>query len=183
MTSSTAALGPVERGRRRANVAIAILIVIGVALRLLVARAPGFPSDVGTFMAWAEKLASSGPGHFYEPGYFSDYPPGFLYVLWLLGRLFNGEFLRFAVKAISIPADVGIVLLLVPLIRRNAGNGAAILAAGIWMLQPAPIFAGPYWGQVDAVGTLPFLAALLAVGARRWGVAGLLAGIATMTKP
>jgi len=172
-----------DERRRRANVAIAALIVIGVVLRLLVTRAQGFPSDVGTFMAWAEKLAAVGPGGFYEPGYFSDYPPAFLYVLWLLGRLFDGDLLRFAVKAISIPADVGIVLLIVPLVRRYAGNGAAIFATGIWMLQPAPIFAGPYWGQVDAVGTVPFLAALLAAGARRWGVAGVLAGVATMTKP
>jgi len=169
--------------RRRANIAIAVLIVAGVVLRLLVTRAQGFPSDVGTFMAWAEKLAAVGPGRFYEPGYFSDYPPGFLYVLWLLGALFDGDLLRFAVKAISIPADIGIVLLLVPVVRRHAGNGAAILAVGLWMLQPAPIFAGPYWGQVDAVGTVPFIAALLAAGARRWGIAGLLAGLATMTKP
>ncbi|HEY8861294.1 MAG TPA: glycosyltransferase 87 family protein [Candidatus Limnocylindria bacterium] len=169
--------------RRRANIAIAVIIVIGVVLRLLVTRAQGFPSDVGTFMAWAEKLAAVGPGRFYEPGYFSDYPPAFLYVLWAIGSLFDGDALRFAVKAISIPADVGIVLLIVPLVRRHAGSGAAILAAGIWMLQPAPIFGGPYWGQVDAVGTLPFLAALLAAGSRRWAIAGLLAGLATMTKP
>ena len=169
--------------RRRANIAIAVIVIVGVALRLLVTRAQGFPSDVGTFMAWAEKLAAVGPGRFYEPGYFSDYPPGFLYVLWLLGALFDGDLLRFAVKAISIPADVGIVLLLVPLVRRYAGQASAILAAGLWMLQPAPIFAGPYWGQVDAVGTVPFLAALLAAGARRWWLAGVLAGLAAMTKP
>ena len=169
--------------RRRANVAIAVLIVAGIAVRLFVVRAQGFPSDVGTFMAWAERLAAVGPGRFYEPGYFTDYPPGFLYVLWLLGAVFDGELLRLAVKAISIPADIGIVLLIVPLVRRHAGNAAAILAAGLWMLQPAPIFAGPYWGQVDAVGTVALLAALLAAGARRWGVAGVLAGLATMTKP
>ncbi len=169
--------------RRRANITIAVLIVVGVAIRLLATRAQGFPSDVGTFMAWAEKLAAVGPARFYEPGYFSDYPPGFLYILWLLGSLVHGDLLRFAVKAISIPADVGIVLLLVPLLRRQAGEMAAVLAAGLWMLQPAPIFGGPYWGQVDALGTLPFLAALLAAGSRRWAISGLLAGVATMTKP
>ena len=172
-----------SQAARRANIAIAVLIAGGVVLRLVATRAPGFPSDVGTFMAWAEKLATVGPARFYEPGYFSDYPPGFLYVLWLLGSLFNGDALRLAVKAISIPADVGIVLLVVPLVRRYAGQGAAILAAGLWMLQPGAIFAGPFWGQVDAVGTLPFLAALLAAGARRWWLAGVLAGLASMTKP
>jgi len=173
----------VSQAARRANIAIAVLILVGVVLRLVATRAPGFPSDVGTFMAWAQKLAAVGPSRFYEPGYFSDYPPGFLYVLWLLGSLVNGDALRFAVRAISIPADVGIALLVVPQVRRYAGQGAAILAAGLWMLQPAPIFAGPFWGQVDAVGTVPFLAALLAAGARRWWLAGVLAGLASMTKP
>jgi len=85
---------PAAVSRRRANIAIAAVIVAGVVLRVLVTRTAGFPSDVGTFMAWAEKLASVGPAGFYEPGYFSDYPPGFLYVLWALGALFDGDPLR-----------------------------------------------------------------------------------------
>ena len=168
---------------RRTQLLIGLVIVAGVVARLIVARSPGFPSDVGTFMAWAERLAAIGPGRFYEPGYFSDYPPGFLYVLWLLGALFDGDLLRIAVKTISIPADIAIAILLAGLAWRHAGRGAAILAAALWSLQPAPIFAGPYWGQVDAIGTLPFLGALLAAGARRWVLAGALAGLATMIKP
>jgi Gpi18-like mannosyltransferase/predicted membrane-bound dolichyl-phosphate-mannose-protein mannosyltransferase len=168
---------------RRAQLLVGAVIAAGVVARLLVARSPGFPSDVDTFMAWAERLAAIGPGRFYEPGYFSDYPPGFLYVLWLLGGIFDGDLLRTAVKTISIPADIAIAVLVARLVWRHAGRAAAVLAAGLWSLQPAPIFAGPFWGQVDAVGTVPFLAALLATGARRWVLAGTLAAIATMIKP
>ena len=168
---------------RMTKLVIGLVIFAGVVARLLVARSPGFPSDVGTFMAWAERLAEIGPGRFYEPGYFSDYPPGFLYVLWLLGAAFDGDLLRAAVKTVSIPADIALAILLARLVWQHAGRGAAIVAAALWSLQPAPIFAGPYWGQVDAVGTLPFLAALLAAGARRWVLAGALAGLAMMIKP
>jgi len=94
------------RHERRARLLVAGVIAIGVVARLLAVRAQGFTTDVGTFQAWAERLAQIGPGRFYEPGYFSDYPPAFLYVLWLLGAMFDGEFLRLAVKAISIPADI-----------------------------------------------------------------------------
>ena len=168
---------------RRARLLVVGVIAIGVIVRLLAVRAQGFPTDVGTFEAWAERLAEIGPGRFYEPGYFSDYPPAFLYVLWLLGALFDGELLRLAVKAISIPADVGIALLGARLLWRSAGRTAAIAAAALWSLQPGPIFAGPYWGQVDAVGTLPLFGSLVAAGSRRWLLAGALGALAALVKP
>jgi len=168
---------------RDARLAIAGVIALGVVLRLLVVRAQGFPTDVGTFEAWGERIAQVGPGGFYEPGYFSDYPPAYLYVLWLLGALFDGEILRLAVKAISIPADVVIAALAAAVAWRHAGRGPAVAAATLWSLQPGPIFAGPYWGQVDAVGTLPLVGALVAAGARRWSTAGALAALAALVKP
>ncbi|MDO8506796.1 MAG: phospholipid carrier-dependent glycosyltransferase [Candidatus Limnocylindria bacterium] len=172
-----------EQRDRRARLAIAGIIAAGVLLRLIVLRAPGFPSDVATFQAWAERLAEIGPQRFYEPGYFSDYPPAYLYVLWLLGALFDGEFLRLAVKAASIPADIAIAIAGATLVWRAAGRGHAMLAAALWMLAPGPIFAGPYWGQVDAVGTVPLMAALVMAGRGRWAIAGVLAGLAAMVKP
>ena len=171
------------RGERRARLMVAGVIAFGVIVRLLAVRAQGFPTDVGTFQAWAERLAQIGPGRFYEPGYFSDYPPAFLYVLWLLGGLFDGDLLRLAVKAITIPADIGIAVLAAWVVWRTAGRGAGIAAAAIWSLQPGVIFAGPYWGQVDAVGTLPLFASLVAAGHRRWWLAGALGALATLVKP
>ncbi|MDP9275232.1 MAG: glycosyltransferase 87 family protein, partial [Chloroflexota bacterium] len=172
-----------RRGERRGRLVVAGVIAIGVIVRLLAVRPQGFPTDVGTFQAWAERLAQIGPGRFYEPGYFSDYPPAFLYVLWLLGGLFDGEFLRLAVKAISIPADIGIALLAAWVVWRTAGRTAGIAAAAIWSLQPGVIFAGAYWGQVDAVGTLPLVGSIVAAGSRRWWLAGALAALAALVKP
>src|SRR5438067_8215371 len=168
---------------RHARLAVAGVIALGVVIRLLAVRARGFPTDVGTFEAWAGRHAQIGPGRFYEPGYFSDYPPAFLYVLWLLGALFDGELLRLAVKAISIPADIGIAVLAARVLWRTAGRTAAIAGAAIWSLQPGPIFAGPYWGQVDAVGTLPLFGSIVAAGSRRWWLAGALRALAALVKP
>jgi len=164
-------------------VLLAGLVTMGVAVRLMFVGAPGFPTDVGTFMAWAERLAAIGPGDFYEPGYFSDYPPGFLYVLWAFGALFDGEALRFAVKAVSIPFDVAIALVAAALAWQAGGSRAAVTAAALWLFAPGIVFAGAYWGQVDAVGTLPFMLALIAAGRGRWVGAGALAALAAMIKP
>ncbi len=171
------------RDDRRAHLAIAGLIAVGVAVRLLALRSPGFPSDVGTFQAWAEHMVQVGPGAFYAPDYFSDYPPGYLYVLWFFGAVFDGELLRLAVKAASIPADIAIAAGATMLAWRHAGRGSGVVAAGLWSLHPGAIFAGPYWGQIDAVGSLPLFAALVAAGRGRWATAGVLAAVAAMIKP
>ena len=104
-------------------------------------------------------------------------------MLWLLGGLFDGDLLRLAVKAITIPADIGIALLAAWVVWRTAGRTAGIAAAAIWSLQPGAIFAGPYWGQVDAVGTLPLFGSLVAAGSRRWWLAGALGALAALVKP
>ena len=53
-----------------------ILKTVGVAL------CPGFSVDVGTYEAWALEMARVGPAAMYRPGFFIDYPPGYLYALW-----------------------------------------------------------------------------------------------------
>ncbi len=66
-----------------------ILLVLGLGLlvRLGAAALPGFGIDLGTFQFWSVKLAEQGPWDFYSPGFFSDWAPGYLYVLWLIGSL------------------------------------------------------------------------------------------------
>lgn len=166
-----------------ARVILLALIAAGIVLRLLVVPLRGFPDDPIIFGGWAERLAKVGPGGFYEPGYFADYPPAFMYVLWLFGALFEGESLRLAIKAVSIPADIAIALLAAGVIWPIAGRGPAVVAAGIWSLQPAAILAGPYWGQVDAIGSVFLFASLAAAGSRRWAIAGALGALALLVKP
>ena len=70
---------------------IAILLFVGLLLRLVLAYVllpgSGFESDTATFTAWAAQLAKTGPGSFYATAGFADYPPGYMYVLWLVGEL------------------------------------------------------------------------------------------------
>ena len=67
------------------------ILVLGLALRVFIAAfympLSGLSNDIGAFNAWGQRLASVGPAEFYAPDYFADYPPGYLYVLWLLGEI------------------------------------------------------------------------------------------------
>ncbi|HZP96506.1 MAG TPA: hypothetical protein VFC31_09255 [Candidatus Limnocylindria bacterium] len=153
-----------------------------MAIRLHYVPAGGYPGDVRLFMDWGETVARNGPGGFYRPGYFADYPPAYLYVLGLLAKVFSGEALRLAVKAASVPADVGLAIAFAALLWRPAGPGRAAIAASLWMLAPGAIIAGPYWGQADAIGTIVVLGALAFAARRRWMLAGALAGLAAVLK-
>ena len=134
------------------------------------------------FVDWGQTVARSGPGAFYQPGYFADYPPAYLYVLGLFAKLFSGETLRLVIKAASIPADVALALSFAALLWRTAGPARAALAASLWMLAPGAVIAGPYWGQVDAIGTLVMLGALVFAARKQWIAAGVLAALAPLLK-
>ncbi|HEX9022312.1 MAG TPA: hypothetical protein VF799_00580, partial [Geobacteraceae bacterium] len=73
----------VETGREK------LYPLLGGALLLrlaLAATTKGYGPDIGTFSAWAGH-AAEGLFSFYSPGYFADYPPGYIYVLWLIGKI------------------------------------------------------------------------------------------------
>jgi hypothetical protein len=103
-------------------------------------------------------------------------------MLWLLAAILDGEALRLAIKAISIPADVAIALICATLVWRQGSPGRAVLAAALWSFAPGAVIAGTYWGQVDAVGTLVALLALVATASKRWAIGGALAGLAAVLK-
>jgi dolichyl-phosphate-mannose-protein mannosyltransferase len=158
-----------------------LLLIAAVALRLLVLDWEGHNGDVRVTAGWAERMAEVGPLRFYE-GSGSIYP-ALLYPLWGIGALLDGDALNLAIKGLAIPFDVGIGVLLFGSLRWRTGNDLAVLIAGLYLLNPAVILAGPVWGQVDSAGTLPFLGAMVALAARRHGLAGALAVVATLVKP
>ena len=74
--------------RTKVNHSLWRLLGLALALRLVLALCTdGYPYDMSCFVAWGNKLAEQGPAAFYSEGYFADYPPGYLWVLGLVGLL------------------------------------------------------------------------------------------------
>jgi dolichyl-phosphate-mannose-protein mannosyltransferase len=172
---------PTDRRELTGLVALGIVLVLAVAARWLALGMVGHSGDVLVIHRWAERMADVGPLGFYE-GTISVYP-ALLYLYWPLGIFLNGDALDLAIKASSIPFDLAIGLVLWLLVRRWAGISAALVAAELYLFNPAVLIAGPLWGQIDAAGTLLFLLALMATASHRWGAAGALAMLAGMAKP
>src|SRR5688572_14286357 len=62
------------------------LLLFGLLLRLSLAAIDGFRFDIEWYHTWSIQLAHHAPWDFYRADLFSDYTPGYLYVLLLLGR-------------------------------------------------------------------------------------------------
>src|SRR5664279_3990052 len=95
-------------GRHRA---LLVLLGLGLAFRLVLALVlfpgQGLSSDLGFFESWATTLARVGPGTFYTSAGSANYPPGYMYVLWLvgaLGSLFGTSSSHAVVLLLKIPA-------------------------------------------------------------------------------
>jgi dolichyl-phosphate-mannose-protein mannosyltransferase len=173
--------------------AILVVLAAGLVLRLLLATFPGFGIDVGTFQAWSHQLAATGPWNFYETDFFTDYAPGYLYVLWFIGELkelladlgivtlTNKQF-EYVLKLPSIIADVASAYLLYRLLDTQRME-VRIASALAYLLFPATLFIGAVWGQVDSLLAFFLLLAVYFLGRGRPIPAGVAYVIGFMVKP
>src|SRR5471032_2665943 len=94
-------------GRLETPLGLAGLFALGLAVRLALAPYFGFHADLILFGHWAGDLAHVGPRHFYAQAGFADYPPGYLYVLWLVGKI-DSTPSYLLLKLPAIIADLGL---------------------------------------------------------------------------
>jgi Gpi18-like mannosyltransferase len=182
LPSPTADDRPAERDVRRWwNLAAGALL-----LRFLLMPYGGFPSDIGTFKAWAVNLAAAGPAAFYGTG-FADYLPGYLYVLWVIGEVhgvvrFNDPAFLFALKLPAVIADL-LTAWLIFAYGRRLGSASALVLSASYLFNPGVIFNSALWGQADAVGAAFALAGVMSLGVSSPALAAGLLAIAVLVKP
>ena len=89
-----------QEARRQPGDTLVWLLAGGMLLRavLAVVTQP-YAYDQNCFFAWALKIAQDGPQNFYAPDYFADYPPGYMLVLGLVGKLMGLLHLNFTQAA------------------------------------------------------------------------------------
>ncbi|MCL2399835.1 MAG: glycosyltransferase 87 family protein [Defluviitaleaceae bacterium] len=170
------------------------LFFIGFALRFIAfsINMP-FESDVRTFQAWAFLLHEYGLSNFYYADTFTDYPPMYMYVLWVLGfiRIALGiDFFSTQINLLffmpAIISDVITTLLIYRLCRNIISDnnfGISFLIALAYSANPAVIINSAVWGQVDSIHTLLLFLALSGIVKKQTLPIYLLYGIAVLTKP
>jgi dolichyl-phosphate-mannose-protein mannosyltransferase len=182
---------PLELPQQRRQQWLALLFGAGLLLRLVIGVThPGYLSDMGLFKAWSDRVFSVGITEFYYSGMFVDYPPGYMYVLYLLGALksllgldsaSNATLLLFKLPAIA--ADmIAAYVVFAAASKRTSFQAAAGLAL-LYLFNPAVIIDSAAWGQVDSVFSLVLVLAIAGIVDNKIRRASVWFAIAALVKP
>jgi Gpi18-like mannosyltransferase len=168
------------------------LILLGVfAVRLFLAGTiAGYPADIGTFKAWSINAANRGLSGFYTGAMFVDYPPGYIYVLFLLGKIrslfsldVNSQAFLLLIKSPAILADMISCFVIFSIGRKEVGINRAFGLSLLYALNPAVMVNSTIWGQVDSVLALLVILFLICVVRKRTEWAMVFFAAAVLVKP
>ena len=167
--------------------AIGYLAFFALLLRLIIAASYLNSFDTEWNIMWGVQLSE---GFFNAHTHVSqlDYPPLYLYPLFVVGKLINNPtiggyppFRMLAIKFIPCLCDSLTCAVLYAIARRR-DRRIGMLAAVMWAVNPAAILNCACWGQTDCV--LMFLVALLMLSLqeKRVTAAGILWAVMCSTK-
>ena len=177
------------------NITRFVWIIFGAALllRLILAYTThGFGNDIACFAAWADRIFTVGPGAFYSAETFTDYPPGFMYVLYLIGALRSllgiPYYSSLHIMLLKLPAILcdmacGYLLYKEATKRLHFSEMQSVCVACAYLFQPAIILNSSCWGQVDSVHTLVVILMCLFLMDGKMLPAYAVYGIGVLLKP
>lgn len=138
--------------------------------------------DQGTFIAWSNNLVRFGFRNFYQG--WSDYLPGYMYVLWILGHINQLGVLPSEVlyKLPSIFADLITGYLIYLAVAKLKNKKAALIAGCLYLFNPAVFANSALWGQIDSFTAMFSMSAIWFFPAN-YLVSALSLSIGTLVKP
>ena len=179
------------------------LILLLVFATLMIRLAMAFfnnlshPIDMVAFRAWGEMVINGGFRNFYGSPYFTDYPPGYMYVLAALAWIrqtfeigFDSLLHNYIIKMPAMLADAGTVILIYMTALKFHDDKLAMkkdvfatVSALFYALNPAVIINSAVWGQVDSIHTLLLAASIYLIGQRKMLPSVLLFSVSIVVKP
>lgn len=170
-----------------------LYVIFGLAFifRIWIAlTAQGYKNDMDTFMSWGQRMVDVGPGEFYAEGYFADYPPGYLYVLYALSVIrgwfgfahgSGGETLLFKLPAIL--SDLALGAILYRYGRKKVGSGIAVGLVLLYLFNPAVLIDSAAWGQADSFFMLLLILSIIGAVEQRFVPSAIWFALAVLVKP
>lgn len=138
-----------------------ILGITGLVRIIVAGSYRGYDVDMNCFMGWSNMVYENGFHKFYYlENAFTDYPPGYMYVLYIIGwlrsvlNLGEGTAAIILTKLPAMAADMASACLLYKIAGQHISKKGAAFLAGIFLITPSIFLDSTVWGQVDSVFTI-----------------------------
>ncbi|MCY9696804.1 glycosyltransferase family 39 protein [Paenibacillus alginolyticus] len=170
---------------------IGLLMFAGFVLRTIGAPLiQGHPIDFIDFSAWSDHAFSAGLPGFYNDQMFVDYPPGYIYILYVIGAIkqifslnYQSAAATILIKLPAIIADLLTSYLIYGLAKKHMNHQVSALFAFLYLLNPAIYLNSTVWGQIDSVYTLVIFFMITALTDQKVPKAAGLLALAFLIKP
>lgn len=175
--------------KKQTHAYITTVLILGFAVRVVCAiMYRGHETDMGCFSGWSDTIFRHGLGNFYVSEGFHDYPPGYVYIMYVLGAIKNtlnlaGKWEWLVLKMPSILADLGIGYIIYHASRNARGNNNAGMLATFFVLNPVIILNSSLWGQVDSVLAIFALLSVYFTAQKKFGWSFAMFAAAFLIKP
>lgn len=155
----------------KGGLTIAAILVFALIVRIYMGlMISGYPTDMACWTAWSHAAEGSGLFKIYSSTSFLDYPPGYIYILHIIGstgRLLGIEYgtdvYNLMLKIPSIIADLVMAFILYRLCAKRLKHTMGLIIAFTYALNPLILLDSAAWGQIDAILTLAVAGYLLAL--------------------
>lgn len=177
--------------RKYSNTAYFIMAAAAaLILRLILAGMyRGHSSDMSCFIGWSGAIFQNGISQFYKLDMFHDYPPGYMYVLYVIGaitklfKLQDGAVLYAIIKLPAIICDLLASVIVFKVARKKFSDGISTILASLYLFNPTTIVNSSLWGQVDAVYALFILMMIYLISEKKMIASYFVYAIALLIKP
>lgn len=168
---------------------ILVLGAISIPLKIYLAKYLTHTEDLYSFKYWGLLIAEKGFSQFYNTVW-SDYLPGYLYILAMLGKIYN-LFLNLGIsikeeylfKLPSILTDFGNGLLIYFIAKMFTTQKKAFLVGVFTLFNPAFLANSTFWGQAESFMTFFLLSSFYFLMRGNFVTAAVLIGLGQTVKP
>ncbi|MBK1809068.1 DUF2029 domain-containing protein [Clostridium sp. YIM B02505] len=167
--------------------AIIIAGFVALILRVILANlVNGHTFDIGWFTTWSTKVSRNFTEFYVSKG-FADYPPLYMYVLFVIGKLNSLSFLsKYYILVIKLPAiisDLGASYLVYRVAKKYSSIEISAFIALFYLFNPATIINSCLWGQVDSVFTILIVLAIYFIVQEKLKLSSVMFALSVLMKP
>lgn len=166
-------------------------LILGLLIRLLLAAFnEGYVNDLNLFHYWGNYAFNEGLLNLYHGDFFLDYPPGYLYVLYivaavqkLFGITYGSAAFLILYKLPTIIVDLCASYYIYKQANKKLSFPVSFGLMMIYLFNPVVLLDGAVWGQVDSIFTFLIIISVGLYTDGRLGKASVIFALAALTKP